>query len=281
MTWEDVRDGVTSDEGLQATARIYALAGLVTVLIAGVRGLLADEAGLLVISVLTMIGYVIVAWVLTRRRRDAPWLVSVLGFLTAFLSLGILGSVAGAIGSAPLTVVLFPVIAGVIVYTGGFLIAGQLARRHPSLRLDFEEADVVNVLLQAAALLPVWSAFVLLDLPGGNVAPVALIALVSTYASTAGHLAGARKLVHHIAAGSVLALLGNAWFVFRYSGVAAEAPLALVGRASVLVGMLLAAFPTALAVVAIHDLRAGKEEAEDPYEADTAESSGPSGAEAD
>lgn len=270
MRWTAVTEGIESEEGIRAAASLFTVGGLATVLVAGIHGIATDNAAILVTSVMTMIGYTIVGWVLTRRRRNAPYLVSLGVLFTVFFSMWIIGAnVAPAVGWLPATVAAFPAFSILVVVSGGFVVASQLAARHPSLTLDLEEGDLIYLLLQGSVVALVWSSFAMVALPGGAAGPIAFAALLGVYAATAGHLADARRSPHHILAGSALALLGNASYIFQYSNMPRESLLTLAGQGVAVVGMLLAAFPTALAVVAIHDMRseAPDEEASSTEEA--------------
>lgn len=254
----EVGDAEDEERTVRTAANLFMWTGFVALLWAGIVGVADGSAGTIVASVTTVIAFLVVGWVVTRRSASATHMVTALLLLGVAFTAWILGdSVAGYLDNPVLTLTLLPVAVVVLVQTGGVVLAHVLSEKHPSLTMELEGGRPMHLLLQAATVPLIWAAFLVIVVgdPQATAGLVAGAGLVAVYASAAGHLARRGRVPHHVVAGSLLALLGNAWYVFQFVNVTGTSAELAAGQGLALAGMLLAAFPVALSLVALHDLR--------------------------
>lgn len=262
--------GRPSREGARNASDLFLWAGLSAALLGGVVGMATRRPVVVVFSVLSLIGFVTVRWSLARQGADPGLFVAgTTAVSMAFIS-WILGSIVGGLRIAWVNLVVLPVLAVLLVYAAGMIVAQALIERHPFLVADVEDGMAVNVGLQASAGLLLAAPFVLVYLGASGIGGlVALTGVAAVYASAGGQLASAGRVPLHVAAGGSVALIGHAWYLVQFAGTAPGA-VGVVVQGLPLAGMVLSAFPIALGIVALQS------EVEGEDDLDVEEGPGPS-----
>lgn len=253
--------GRPSREGARSASDLFLWSGLVAAILGGIAGIATRRPIIVVFSVLSLVGFVTVRWSLARTDVQPGLFVAGTTAVSIAFVAWILGSIVGGFRLALVNLVVLPALAVALVYAAGMIVAQALIERHPSLVADVEDGMAVNVGLQASAVLLLVAPFVLIYLGASGIGGlVALTGLAAVYASAGGQLASAGRLPLHIAAGGSVALVGHAWYMVQLSGAASLGGLA--AQAIPLTGMVLAAFPIALGIVAVQAEVDGDDEVE-------------------
>lgn len=250
-------EDATSEDGARDAGRLFMWTGFAAVLATCVYGLALNLAFIVVASVLAMIGYVVVGWSLTRRDAEAGGVLAGIALGTLTFTMALIGGEVLAIGLVPISLGVLPALGVVLAYAAGTILARALVVKHPSLVVDLDDRKHVGYMIQAATVLLILSPFLFSWMQGFEASGplVAATAFLAAYASAAGHLASQGRVPHHIVAGSVLALLGGAWFVIQFSSLGVATLQRAIGQVVALGAMLLAAFPVALGIVALQEMR--------------------------
>lgn len=256
--------GEPSRDGARQAADLLMWSGLAAVLLGGLLGLVTRRALVVVLSVMSMVGYVVVRWSLARRDAGPTPVVAAVAAATVTFTMWILGGAVAGSGIAAVQLVALPAIGILLTVSAGMVVAQSLVERHPNLVGDVDDGRTVNLLLQVSAGLLVLAPFVLIHLGASGLASiVAATGFVAVYGSAAGQLAGAGRVPHHIVAGGSVAMVAGAWYVFQFANLA-DPVASLAGQGLALAAMTLAAFPVALGIVALQVVHeAGDVEVED------------------
>ncbi len=267
----------TSPRSLSAAGNALIAAGFVAAAVGGLYGLARFAPGMVVLSVLLVIGYSVAGYLLLSRRepafRPAAGLAAVLVLATLWV---FRPDVARFLDPQFAYFLAFPALAYLLAYAAAHLAGYALARRNTRVLWPPRGTEAVLPLLLASAAAPVLSAFLLLhDLraTGADDASAVLIVGGALLAAATTMLGGVASSVRRhpkftlvgAAAGfgaSVIFLFqfagrGRTGVAFDYGGVP-EIPY--VGQVYALAGMLLAGFPLAMSVVAWVELEAAKRE---------------------
>lgn len=254
--------GRPSREGARNASDLFLWAGLVSALLGGIVGMATRRPVVVVLSICSLIGFVVVRWSLSHRGAVPNLFVAGTAAASlAFIS-WILGSIVGGIRLGVLNLVVLPVLGVALAYSAGMIVAQSLIERHPSLVADVEDGLLVNVGLQASAALLLAAPFLLVYTGSVGIGGlIALTGVAAAYASAGGHLAGAGRVPVHIAAGGAVALVAHAWYLIQFAAID-PVLVSFAAQAVPLAGMVLAAFPIALGVVAVQSGADGDVESE-------------------
>lgn len=268
---EELLGGRPTREAAEDAADLFLWTGLAAAMLGGIVGMATRRPIVVVLSVVSLIGFVAVRWSLARRRSAAG--VSVVGIAlvsVAFVA-WILGGIVGDVGLVWLNLGVLPVLGVLLAFSVGTIAARSLIDRHPSLIVEMEAGRLLDAGLQVSAVLLVVASFALVHLRlGGLGAVTAMTGVVAAYASAAGHLAGEERVPVHVAAGGAVGLVAHAWYLVQFASI--EPALLSFGAQGIpLAGMVLSAFPIALGIVALQS------EAEGEGDLDVEEDPAPSG----
>lgn len=232
-------------------------AGFVVAFAAAGHGLAEDAPGLVVLAVVSVIGYSVAGWLLValgdRALQGAGWTAAG----ATFLGLGLLSVLAAdAAGGRFGNRILYPALASGLALGAGTLAGVGLARTGGRVEWTVRGSDQANLLLHLAAVPALWSAFLVVDAAGPTtlVGSATLVLAAGVAAAVAAAGGRAVQLGAHPRYGlwaSVLLLASHAWILVEASGLPATG-----ARWTALLGMLLAAFPVAFSAVALYDVEA-------------------------
>lgn len=253
--------GRPTREAAEDAADLFLWTGLAAALLGAVVGMATRRPVIVVLSVVSLIGFVTVRWSLTRRGGPVGMTVVAMALVTIAFAAWILGSIVGGAGLLWLNLAVLPVVGVAMAYSVGTIAARGMIDRHPSLVVEIEDGRALDIGLQASAILLIVAAFLLVQLRAGGLGVVtAMTAVAAAYASAGGHLAGEERVPAHVAAGGAVALVAHAWYLVQFSTVE-PVLLSVAAQGLPLAGMVLAAFPIALGIVAA---QAASEETVEP-----------------
>lgn len=258
--------GRTSPQCLSSAGGLLLAAGFVAAATGGLYGLAAYRPGLVVLSVLLVMGYSVTGYLLLSRRDAAFTPAAVMSTVLLVATLWLFESgVVTVFGPEFTFFLLFPALATLLALAGANLVAYALARRNRRVLWPARGVGAASGLLQAAAVAPVLGVFVLLYLGGGarpgtfEAGVAVALAIGAAVASAAGGLlAGIKRHPRFPLVGGSVGFLANVLLLFEFS---ARGPVGYLGQVIALAGMLVAAFPVASSVVAWVELEAAKREA--------------------
>lgn len=260
---EELLSGRPTREAAKDAADLFLWTGLAAAMLGGIVGMATRRPIVVVLSVVSLIGFVAVRWSLARRRSAVR--MSVVGIALASIAFvaWILGGIVGDVGLVWLNLGVLPVLGVLLVFSVGTVAARGLIDRHPSLVVEMESGRLLDAGLQVSAVLLVVASFALVHLRvGGLGAVTAMTGVVAAYTSAAGHLAGEERVPVHVAAGGAVGLVAHAWYLVQFASV--EPAVVSFGAQGIpLAGMVLSAFPVALGIVALQADVASDDEVDD------------------
>jgi hypothetical protein len=248
--------GEPKDKLLSNAGGLFVAAGFIAAFTGGVYGLGAQRPGLVVLSVLLLMGYSVVGYLLINKGeayyRQALPIASVLVFATLLL---FRNDMTGFLDDEFAHFFLYPGLTLVLSYAGGAVVTHALEASGEPTRWPGKRAMSLNVVLHVAAFAPVWGAFSLLYLLG-DASPflrVGILAgsVVVAIASVAGGYASVRQghpAVTVIGAG--LAFGASVLYLFQFMLGGGDRDVTAFGQFVALLGLLLTAFPAAIGTVA-------------------------------
>lgn len=254
----ETRDRLLSNAGglLIAAGSIAAFAG-------GAYGLAETRPGLIVASVLLLMGYGIVGYLLMNRGERYFHValpaasVLVLGTLLLFNT-----QMDRFLADEVYRYVLQPALTLLLCFAGGALATHAIEHGRARVRWPGKGAPTLNTLLHIAAYAPIWGAFTLLDMLGNTASPglrllvlggsafVAIACVVGGYAASRG---GHPALT---VVGAAVGFAANVAYLFQFMLEAGpDRGVAFFGQVNALLGLIFTALPAAIGTVAWIQLR--------------------------
>ena len=262
----DKRDRLLSTAGglLMAAGGIAAFTG-------GSYGLAHTRPGLIVFSVLLLMGYGVVGYLLMNRGRRY--------FQVALPSASILVLATLALFQSQMNVfldeevfrfVLEPALTLLLAFAGGAMLTHVIEETTERVKWPGKGAASLNTLLHLAAYAPVWNAFTLLYLMGGRATPawsllvvggsvlVAVGCVVGGYAAARGNHPGFTVV------GAGLGFLASVLFLFQFMLGGGARDVSFFGQFNALLGLILTGLPAAIGMVAWIQAATDEPGAEEP-----------------
>ncbi|HWH08277.1 MAG TPA: hypothetical protein VNX21_03690 [Candidatus Thermoplasmatota archaeon] len=257
------------DKLLSNAGGLLMLAGGLATLTGGLYGLARQEPGIVVLSILLLIGYGVVGYLLmsrgARHFNVALPGAAVLVLATLFLFRRTPTSDFGG------RFFLDPALTLVLAFAGGALLTHALEEALDRVEWPTRPPRNVGTLLFVAAYAPVWNAFVLLE---WMVRPSAWATVLVVGASAAaaiacvvgGHAANRRRHPAVTLAGASAGFLACVLYLFQFMLGGGNRDLAFFGQLNALLGLVLSGLPIAIAAVAWIQLGDEEPVADRPHE---------------
>lgn len=255
----DARDKLLSNAGglLMAAGGIAAFTG-------GTYGLAQTHPGLVVLSVLLLMGYGVVGYLLMIRGR------AFFQYVLPAVALLILATVYVFQAQMPrlrddeaMRFVLQPVLALLLSFAGGALLTHAIEELTPRAAWPGKTGPTLNALLHVAAYSPLWNAFTLVALLGPRAdtllsmavisasVAVAVACVVGGYAASRGNHPGFTVL------GAGLGFLASVMYLFQFMLGGGDPEVGFFGQFNALLGLILTGLPMAIGTVAWLQLATG------------------------
>jgi hypothetical protein len=253
----------TRDTLLPNAGALLILAGALATLTGGLYGLSVQSPGIVVLSVLLLIGYGVVGYLLVTRGTRHFGLAlpgaAILVLATLFLFRATPTDEYGG------QLLLHPAVTLVLAYAGGALLAHALAEATDRVAWPSEPPRALGTLLLVAAYAPVWNAFVLLDWmgrPGAwlGVVIIGASAAVAMACVVGGHAAARRRHPGYTLAGGAAGFAASVLYLFQFMLGGGDRDLAFFGELNALVGLILTGLAIAISTVAWIQLSGGDED---------------------
>lgn len=257
------------DKLLSNAGTLFVVAGFIAAFTGGLYGLNATRPGLVVLSVLLLMGYSIVGYLLInkgpRYYRQAVPVAAALVFATLLL---FRNDMRGFLDDGFAHFFLYPGLTLTLAYAAGALVTHGLEENFPPTKWPGKKGTNLNTVLHVAAFAPVWGGFSMVYLLGFNASPfmrvsilagsvlVALACVAAGYASARGGHPGITV------AGAGLGFLASVSYLWQFMLGGGDADITAFGQFVALLGLLLTAFPTAIGIVAWIQVANGDEEDE-------------------
>ena len=248
----ETRDKLLSNAGglLMAAGGIAAFGG-------GTYGLSHVRPGLVVLSVLLLMGYGVVGYLLTIRGRTFYQhlfpAVALLVLATIYLFQAQMPAFASE-GEGRF--LLQPVLALLLSFAGGALLAHAVEEATPRAAWPGKAGSALNALLHVAAYAPIWNAFILLSLLGGAASGLFRFMVVGASVAVAvacvvgGYAASRRSHPAFTVAGAGLGFAAAVVYLFQFMLGGGHAGLRAFGQFNSLLGLILTGLPMAIGTVA-------------------------------
>lgn len=231
-------------------------AGGIAAFTGGVYGLSETRPGLIVLSVLLLMGYGVVGYLLMNRGDRYFQFALPATAVLVVATLGLFQSEMGRMLDEPeFRFVLEPALTLLLAFAAGALLTHVVEETTTRFRWPSKGAGSLNALLHLAAYSPIWNAFTLLALVrnptpafsllvvGGSVL-VAVALVVGGYAASRGSHPG------FTVAGAALGFLASVAYLFQFMLGGGSVDATIFGQFNSLLGLLLCGLPLAIGAVA-------------------------------
>lgn len=248
----DKRDRLLSNAGglLIAAGAIGAFAG-------GTYGLTTQRPGLIITSVVLLMGYGVVGYLLMNRgERYFQYMLPVSAALVFATFILFTTQMRGLLDDDFSQFVLEPAMTLLLVYAGGALLTHVLESTTDRVEWPSRGARSLNTLLHFAVFAPVWCAFTLVDMMGPRASAWSGIliiggsALVGIACIVGGYAAARASHPAFTALGAALGFLASASYLYQFMAGAIRTTSAEFGQFVALLGLILCGLPAAIASVA-------------------------------
>lgn len=242
-----------ADRLLHNAGGLLTAAGFLAAFAGGLYGLAASQPTLIVLSVMLLIGYGIVGYLLMNRGETYAQValpaVAVLVLATLFVLRGEAGDWFGG------DYFLYPVLALVLSFASGAILTHLVEQATTRVTWPGNGTGYLNALLHVAAYAPVWNAFLLLELVGRpstltRVLTVGASVLVAVACVVGGYAATRRGHPAVTLGGAMVGFLASVYYLFVFMGTAGPREAAFFGQFNALVGLILTGLPIAISAVA-------------------------------
>lgn len=253
---------MAEDKLLKNAGALLMGAGGIAALTGGMQGLNEQDPGIVVLSVLLLIGYGVVGYLLMGRgaRHFSIALpgAAVLVLATVF----ILRGTSSFFGGAEL---LHPAITLALALAGGALLTHAVETWTDRVDWPGRPASSIGTLLHVAAYAPIWNAFILIGILRADAALGVTILSLSIAAALAcivgGHAANRRGHPAVTLVGASVGFLACAAYLFQFMlGGGGARGAVYFGELNALVGLILTGLPIAAAAVAWVQMRAAEDD---------------------
>jgi len=266
---ETARDRLLSNAG-----GLLIAAGAVAAFTGGSFGISSQRPGLILASIVLLMGYGIVGYLLMnhgeRYFRYALPASAILVFATLVL---FQSGMARFFDTDVFRYVLQPTLTLLLVFAAGGLLTHVVEDMTPRVRWPGPGARSLNALLLMASYAPVWCAFILVGMLGtGASASLGIFVLAASVVASIGCVVGAHAAArgNHPAFTVVGALLGfaaSAAYLFQFMLGGGRSGAVYFGEFNALFGLILTGLPVAIGAVAWIQVNNPAPPAEEPRDA--------------
>lgn len=246
----------TRDRLLSNAGGLLIAAGALGAFVGGIYGLGAQRPGLIIWSVVLLMGYGVVGYLLMNAGdRFFHYMlpasaVLVVATLTLFQT-----EMRGFLDPEFSQYVLEPSMVLLLVFAGGAMLTHAVETMTDRVAWPSRGARSLNTLLHVAAFAPIWCAFTLVDMMGAA-SPLSSIfivggsALVGIASVVGGYAASRNSHPAFTTVGAALGFLASAGYLYQFMAGRQDPTLAPFGQFVALLGLILFALPAAIAAVA-------------------------------
>lgn len=247
---------MTEDRLLPNAGSLLLWAGAIAAFVGGSAGLANTQPTLILLSVLLLMGYGVVGYLLLSRGAQyfAYALPGAAVLVVATIVLFTLAPIPYFDGLSQY--VLHPGLALLLVYAAGALVMHTVETMMPPVHWPGKGAPALKPLLFAAAYAPIWSAWTLLDVVGPRASPTFTILLLSVSILAAlgcvvcGYAASRNGHPGLVVVGSGIGFLASAAYLFEFMLGAGNAAARFMGQLHALAGLIVTGLAIAMAAVA-------------------------------
>ncbi len=244
------------DKLLSNAGGLLVAAGFIAAFTGGLYGLNTSDPGLVVLSVLLLMGYSVVGYLLINKgstyfRQTIP-IAGVLVFLSLLV---FRKDMSGFVDPDFTFFFLYPGLALVLSYAGGALLTYALEEVGHTTAWPGKRPMSLVTVLHVAAAAPIWSAFSVLYLLGGSNSFLSTLILSASVlvsiACVAGGYASVRQGHPAITVlGGALGFAACVFYLFQFMNGGGDRDVTSFGSFISLLGLILTAFPMAIGTVA-------------------------------
>lgn len=248
----DKRDRLLTNAGglLIAAGGIGAFAG-------GSYGLAAQRPGLIIASVVLLMGYGVVGYLLMNRGERYFHYVLPAGAVLVVATLFLFETeMRSFLEDDFFHYVLEPSMTLLLVFAGGALLTHVVESMTDRVQWPSRGAKSLNTLLHVAAFPPIWCAFTLVGMLGPNASAWSRIfivggsALVGIACVVGGYAASRGSHPAFTATGAALGFVASAGYLYQFMAGRGDASASAFGQFLALIGLILSGLPAAIAAVA-------------------------------
>ena len=240
------------DKLLTNAGGLLMAAGGLAALSGGLFGLGRQSPGLVVLSVLLLIGYGIVGYLLVSRGARHFALALPLAALLVLATLYLFQQVETRDFGGQYF--LDPAVTLVLAFAGGALLTHALEEATDRVEWPGKVPQSIGTLLFISAYAPIWNAFVLLDLiragTGLRVIVLGVSVAVAIGCIVGGHAASRRSHPAITLAGAGAGFLASVYYLFNFMRASSTSGAVSFGELNALLGLILTGLPIAIATVA-------------------------------
>lgn len=230
----------------------------------GTYGLAAQRPGLIIASLLLLMGYGVVGYLLMNRgARYFQYALPASAVLVVGTLLLFQGEMRRVLDDGFFQYVLKPGLTLLLAFAGGALLTHTVEAMTEKAPWPGRGASSINVMLHVAAYAPVWCAFTLLDMMGpapawlglfivGGSAAAAIGCVVGGYAAARGNHPAFAVL------GAGAGFLASGAFLYQFMMAPGIGGAAAFGQFNALLGLILTALPVAFGSVAWIQVASGE-----------------------
>jgi len=245
------------DKLLTNAGGLLIAAGAIGAFAGGSYGLAAQRPGFIITSLLLLMGYGVVGYLLMNRgARYFHYVLPASAVLVVATLLLFQGEMRRVLDEAFFQYILKPGITLLLAFAAGALLTHSAETMTAKVEWPSRGAQSINALLHVAAYAPIWCAFTLLDMMGGSTSGMGMLvvggaALAAIGCSVGGYAAarGNHPALTVIGAGG--GFLASAGFLYQFmAGANPFGGAAAFGQFNALLGLILTALPVAIGSVA-------------------------------
>lgn len=231
-------------------------AGGIAAFTGGAYGLAETRPGLIVFSVMLLMGYGVVGYLLMNRGARYFHVALPGTALLVVATLGLFQAEMGRMLAQPeFRFVLEPALALILAFAAGALLTHVVEEATTRYRWPSKGASSLNTLLHLSAYAPVWSAFTLLALvrdptPAFSLLVVGGSVLVAIACVVGGYAASRGSHPAFTVVGAALGFLASVAYLFQFMLGGGSADARVFGQFNALLGLILTGLPLAIGAVA-------------------------------
>lgn len=232
-------------------------AGALAAFTGGAFGLAATRPGVVVYSVVLLMGYGVVGYLLTSRGARYFHVIMPASALLVVGTLVLFQLQTGTfLQDDVIRFVLEPALTLMLAMAGGALLTHVLEETTPRVRWPGRGAGALNSMLHVAAYAPVWNAFTLVAILGRSASPTTTLLVLAASVAVAiacvvgGYAAARGSHPAWTVVGASLGFAACVFYLFQFMLGTGDRGLAYFGQFNALVGLVLTGLPVAIAAVA-------------------------------
>ena len=232
-------------------------AGAIGAFTGGLYGLATQRPGLIIFSVVLLMGYGVVGYLLMNRgERYFHYVLPASAVLVVATFVLFQTQMRDFLDDEFAHYVLEPAMTLLLVFAGGALLTHVVETMTLRVAWPSRGAKSLNTLLHVGAFPPIWCAFTLIDMLGrGATAAMAIFivggsALVGIACVVGGYAAARGSHPGFTVFGASLGFLASASYLYQFMAGNGDASSAAFGQFIALIGLILTGLPAAIAAVA-------------------------------